>query len=240
MQEIEFVTDVAIDLSNCDREPIHIPGKIQAHGVLLVLKEPELIIIQASKNTEDFLGINYESILGKHLSCLFENKEIEILNRVISANKIEDLNPIQLTIKNKLQDLYLDGIVHRSEGLLILELESKKHGHLAYPLNFYNLTKSSISKILTATNFRESVNLTVQEIRRITGYDRVMVYRFETDESGTIIAENKKEELVSYLGLRYPASDIPAQARKLYYHNWLRIIVNVNQEPVEIDRKSVV
>lgn len=234
MQEIEFITDAPIDLSNCDREPIHIPGKIQAHGVLLVLKEPELTIIQASKNTEYFLGINYKSILGQHLSCLFENQEIEILNRVISANKIEDLNPIQLTIKNKVKNLYLDGIIHRSEGLLVLELESKIHGHLAYPLNFYNLTKAAISKILTATNFNESVNLTVQEIRRITGYDRVMVYRFENDDSGTIIAENKKEELVSYLGLRYPASDIPVQARKLYYQTWLRIIVNVNQEAVEL------
>jgi len=231
-----FVSSQAVDLSNCDREAIHIPGSIQPHGVLLVLQEPELIILQVSNNTQHFLGIPALSLINQHLSNIFPESQINVLKRCLEESNPEIFNPLKFCLKNQDESGIFDGIVHRHQGVLILELESIAATNIEDDLNldFYPLVKASILKIQQAATFKEAIQLVVQEIRRVTGYDRVMIYRFEPDESGVIIAEEKLPKLESYLNLHYPASDIPKQARKLYYENWLRLIVDVNYEPVEI------
>lgn len=234
MQEIEFVTSESIDLSNCDREPIHIPGKIQPHGILLVLQDPQLKILQVSQNTEQFFGIAAESLLGQDLDILFIRQEIDLLYHCISQENLEYFNPLQFTVNFFGSPLPLEGIIHRSDGVLILELEPKISSKQNYPVSFYHLLKTSIAKISNAANFQESTDILVRELRQMTGYDRVMIYRFESDDSGIVIAEDKKPELEAFLGLHYPATDIPKQARKLYFQNWLRIIVDINYQPVQI------
>jgi two-component system, chemotaxis family, sensor kinase Cph1 len=89
-------------------------------------------------------------------------------------------------------------------------------------------------KLQAATNVSEVSQILAKEVKKITGFDRVMVYRFDRNWNGTVIAEEKQEYLTSYLGLYYPASDIPQQARKLYTENWLRLIPNVNYQPAII------
>ncbi|MFB2918738.1 ATP-binding protein [Aerosakkonema funiforme] len=234
MQEMEFINNQLIDLSNCETEPIRTPGKIQPHGILLVLQDPQLKILQVSQNTEQFFGITAESLLGQDLDILFSRQEIDLLYHCISQENLEYFNPLQFTVNFLGSPLLFEGIIHRSDGVLILELERKISLKQNYPVSFYHLLKTSIAKISNAASFQESTDILVRELRQMTGYDRVMIYRFESDDSGIVIAEDKKPELEAYLGLHYPATDIPKQARKLYFQNWLRIIVDINYQPVQI------
>ncbi|MDY6804728.1 MAG: ATP-binding protein [Cyanobacteriota bacterium] len=230
-----FLQNELIDLTNCDREPIHIPGKIQPHGVLLVFQEPSLKILQASNNTEDFLGISPDKLIGQNLSVLFPREEIEYLNKCLTGDEdFNYYNPLEFTAKVKSEICNFYGIIHRSDGLLVLELEPKAVKGKSEGLNFYHLVKPSLAKIINAPSFLEATELVVKEIRKLTRYDRVMLYRLEPDESGVVVAEDKLPELEPYLGLHYPASDIPRQARKLYYQNLLRLIVDINYQPVEL------
>lgn len=231
----KFLLNELIDLTNCDREPIHIPGKIQPHGVLLVFQEHSLNILQLSNNTEHFLGVSPEALIGQNLSVIFPREEIEYLNKCLSEGEEFDYyNPLEFTAKVESKIYYFYGIIHRSDKVLILELEPKAEKGKSDRLNFYHLVKPSLAKIINASTFQEATELVVKEIRKLTRYDRVMLYRLEPDESGVVVAEDKLPELEPYLGLHYPASDIPKQARKLYYHNLLRLIVDINYQPVEL------
>jgi light-regulated signal transduction histidine kinase (bacteriophytochrome)/FixJ family two-component response regulator len=234
MSNLNLITPEEVDLSNCDREAIHLPGFIQPHGVLLVLQEPDFTILQASNNTEEFFGIAVNDLIGQPLKVLFSHRQIEEIKLFLAQPENSNLcSPILIKkIKNKIHKF--NCYLHRNEPAIVLELE-KLEGKTASSSEFYNLLKQSIAKIKKTSNFQQVTQLIVKEIREITGYDRVMIYRFEPDGTGVVIAEDKDAKVTdSYLDLHYPASDIPKQARKLYSENWLRLIVDFNYQPVEI------
>jgi chemotaxis family two-component system sensor kinase Cph1 len=220
-----------VDLTNCDKEPIHIPGSIQPHGVLLALKEPELTILQVSDNTFNFIGFYPEELLNQPLSKLLESEQLDFLNDCLNQEDLQVVNPIELTIKSGNQNRIFDGIIHRNAGVLTLELEPafKEKSHDFF--KFYHLIKLTLSKIQGAKTITEVSNILVQEIKKITGFDKVMMYRFDENWNGSVIAEAKQEYLTSYLGLHYPASDIPKQAIQLYTQNWLRLIPDADYQP---------
>ncbi len=234
MNNLELIRPEEVDLSNCDREAIHIPGLIQPHGILFVLQKNSFTILQASNNTEKVFGISANDLIGKSLNILFSQRQIYQLKLFLSQpEKINFTLPILVKrIKQKINrfNCYL----HQNEPVIILELEPLEVKSSSVS-EFYNLLKQSIIKIKKASTFKETTELIVKEIRKITQYDRVMIYRFEPDGSGVVIAEDKDEKVKeSFLDLHYPASDIPKQARKLYSENWLRLIVDFNYQPVEI------
>jgi chemotaxis family two-component system sensor kinase Cph1 len=235
MIESRILKAQEVDLTNCDREPIHIPGSIQPHGLLLVLKEPELTILQASNNTFDFLGINTSHLINKNLDTLLDDYHINSIKESLFDENLQAKNPIKLVLKSPDQRNYLfDGIIHRSNGVLVLELEPERFpGSISF-LNFYDLVRASVAKLQSSCNLYDLCQSMVQEIRKITGFDRTMIYRFNEEGHGTVIAEDKQESLTPFLGLNYPASDVPKQARRLYCLNWLRLIVDVNYQPAEI------
>ena len=226
--------DQPIDLTNCDREPIHIPGQIQPHGVLLVFQDIDLKILQVSENTIKFLGIEARSLPGKKLNDIFVDADIELITQVISEVDTDYFNPFEIHTKIPSPHSVFEGVIHRTDGVFCLELEIKTNSHKSYPFSFYHLLKASLKSIVNVSSFQESTERLVWEIYKLTGYDRVMLYQFEEDSSGVIIAEAKKEKLESYLGLHYPASDIPLQARNLYCKNWLRLIIDINYQPADI------
>ncbi|MFH7026171.1 MAG: ATP-binding protein [Heteroscytonema crispum UTEX LB 1556] len=224
-----------VDITNCDKEPIHIPGSIQPHGVLLALKEPELTIVQVSNNTFDFFGLQPESLLNQPLNRLLEAEQINFLHDCLSQEDLQLVNPIELSINSGDGFItMLDGIIHRSNEVLILELEpinSKKHNNF---FNFYHSVKLAMSKLQGTSTVAEVSQILVQEVRKLNGFDRVMVYRFDENWNGVVIAEDKSEHLTPFLGLHYPASDIPKQARQLYCQNWLRLIPDVDYQAAAI------
>ncbi|MDX2243958.1 MAG: ATP-binding protein [Leptolyngbyaceae cyanobacterium bins.302] len=230
----EFITMAAVNLTNCDREPIHIPGSIQPHGILLVLSEPTWEIEQISANTEALLGVPPQQLLGQPLSTLLDQTQILALQRCLQHD-FEQANPLKLSMQPSGQPITFDGILHRSlQNKIILELEPTVQPEASNFFDFYQMTKGTLNLLQQAANLSQLCAVIAQEIRRLTGFDRVMIYQFDADQSGTVIAEAKASELESFLGLHYPDSDIPQQARRLYALNLLRLIPNVNYQPAPI------
>jgi two-component system, chemotaxis family, sensor kinase Cph1 len=226
------MTDEIIDLTNCDREPIHIPSLIQPHGVLLVLQAPTLEILQVSNNTQEVVGQKPEELLGKPLSDLFDAKQIKLIQQCL-AEDFESVNPLNLSIKHLNKSVYFDGIVHRLDSVIILELEPKKAKEKTSFFDFYQQVRGTITRIQKAPTLLEMCQVVVTEVRRITGFERVMVYRFDQQGAGSVIAEDTNQE-TPYLDLHYPSSDIPKQARQLYTLNWLRLIPDATYQPVAL------
>ncbi|PYP75041.1 MAG: histidine kinase, partial [Gemmatimonadetes bacterium] len=217
-----------IDLTNCDREPIHIPGSIQPHGVLLVMTEPDLEIIQASENVIDHIGMRTEDVLTRPLSALFDQSSVEAVRTALSGGPWERANAIRIVTSGK----PFDAIVHRHEGAAIVELEPAS-AVSAEDMEHHPLRQTLI-RVQDVGTVRELANIVVEEVKRVTGFDRVMFYRFNEVGDGSVDAESVEPGLEPYLGLHYPASDIPQQARQLYLENRLRIIADARSRPARI------
>ncbi len=225
--------DQLIDLTSCDREPIHMPGRVQPHGVLLVLAEPDLRIIQASTSTAQQLGRAAESLLGQPLAALLGDEYVQYLHNTLGIESI-DQNPLYIwTSQLGAGGQYFDGLIHRHNGALILELEPSHTASAPRP-DFYRLVKTVVARLQGAPSFDAFCNTAVAEVRALTGFDRVMIYTFDADGHGSVIAEALAPDVPSFLGLHYPASDIPQQARALYLRNWLRLIPDAHYTPADV------
>ncbi|RAW16642.1 phytochrome Cph1 [Paenibacillus taichungensis] len=228
-------TNDPIDLNNCDKEPIHIPGFIQPHGVLLAVSTNNIpTIVQCSQNTEEHLGLSTQEVLGLPLEHLIGKDNIrQVLARTFSASVTSDLQYMDLTINISGNAQVFTTVIHESEGLLILEMEpSYENGDMEG--NDFEWISSFFSRLKSTDNRVEASQIAAEQVKEMLGYDRVMIYEFDEQWNGKVIAEAREEELEPFLGHHYPASDIPKQARELYLRNWLRTIVNVNYTPVEI------
>ena len=225
--------DQPIDLTSCDREPIHVPGRVQPHGVLLVLAEPDLRIMQASTSTAQYLGRAAESLLGQPLAALLGHEYVQYLRNILDIETI-DQNPLYIwTSQLGAVGQHFDGLIHRHNGALILELEPSHTASAPRP-DFYRLVKTVVARLQGAPSFDAFCNTAVAEVRALTGFDRVMIYTFDADGHGSVIAEALAPDVRSFLGLHYPASDIPQQARALYLRNWLRLIPDARYTPADV------
>lgn len=224
-----IVNEDLINLLNCDLEPIHIPGTIQPHGFLLVVSGHELNITFCSANVEAFISIKPEHILNRTLSQVFPHDEALRLGRYIEDFVPDASYPHVLT----LNDVSYNTTVHKTDDQYLLEMEPFPDGHLSLP-DLYAQTRTFISFIENAGYLQELCAAVAEETRRITGYDRVMIYRFDQDYNGEVFAESRRADLQSFLDHRYPHTDIPVQARELYLRNQLRIIADVNYKPVPV------
>ena len=216
------------DLSNCDLEPIHIPASIQPHGVLVALREPELTITQISANVREYFDRPVDAVLEQPLAALFNASEFEAIQYAVTQGQWEKDNPLRLNVGGKL----LDGIFHRCTGTLVLELELTSADIRQESM------QHSLRPVLVALQSGRTLqtlcDTVVHEVRKLTRFERVMLYRFHGNGDGSVVAETKEPFLEPYLHLHYPASDIPKQARELYLKNWLRIIPDARYTPVPI------
>src|SRR4051812_2554086 len=215
-----------VDVTDCDREPIHIPGTIQPFGVLFVLAAPSLTITQVSENVGDHLPFRVEQVLGRPLSTMMDPVSVAQVTEALSKERWRDMNPLQIGAHGT----QFDAIVHRHEGAAILELEP----NYGPPVAMHHPFRSALLRIQRVVTSAELAEVVVQEMRRVTGVERVLFYRFHEDGHGSVEAEAKEPRLEPYLGLHYPASDIPAQARQLYCKNWLRLIFDASVKPARV------
>jgi two-component system, chemotaxis family, sensor kinase Cph1 len=216
------------DLSNCDLEPIHIPASIQPHGLLMVLREPDLTITQVSENVGEYLDRSVDRVLEQPLSALLSASEFEKIQDAVTNGQWEKVNPLRLEVGGK----PVDGIIHRHAGALILELESIAGARRS------ESTQHSLRPALISLQFARTLqalcDTVVREVRDLTKFERVVLYRFHASGDGSVDSESKESFLEPYINLHYPASDIPKQARELYLKNWLRIIPDALYAPVPI------
>ncbi len=221
-------------IATCDREPIHIPGSIQPHGVLFTLAQPELIVLQSSANTAALLGIDPEQVIGRPLKSLLIAQS---WNHLVSGLSRADLdgNPLYVsTVTSRHNHRAFYAIAHRHEDVLFLELEPT---HLAQPISFenlYPLVRSFMGQLKTISSTVELAQIAAREIRCLTGFGRVLIYRFDANWDGHVIAESREESYQSFLDLWFPASDIPKQARDLYTSHRIRLIADASYQPVPV------
>ena len=223
------ISAATVDIDNCDREPIHTPSAIQPHGVLLAISD-EWQISQVSSNTKDLLGIEPEDLLGTSLFDLFKDSYVRQIQGCLEED-FEAVSPLQMETRSRLP---FTGVVHRSNDLIVLELEPTPAFQSTNFFDFYGFVKKPVSRFQKADTLNELCQAAVEEIQKISDFDRVMVYRFDEDGSGNVIAEAMRGEMEPYLGLHYPSTDVPQQAKYLYMLNRLRIIPNAAYEPVPI------
>lgn len=220
----DIVNRDIVNLTNCEHEPIHIPGSIQPHGFLLALEPESDRIAFCSGNTLDYIGVAPSGLLGKSFSSLYGDILTELQKDFERGRNL----PHTLAINGRLFrcTLHSNGRERILEGEPEMETEAL--------VNIYTQTVDFLSYMNRTTTLRELCDLVVTGMREITGYDRVMVYRFDKDYNGEVFSESVRDDLEPFLGLHYPHTDIPVQARQLYMKNLLRLIVDVDYTPVPI------
>jgi chemotaxis family two-component system sensor kinase Cph1 len=218
-----------VTLDNCAREPIHIPGHIQPHGALLVFGR-DAGLTGWSANAAAMLGLS--PVLGLPASGLGLGQDVlALLQEALAGSATEDASP--MAIETVAGGQQFDCVMHADTGQVLVEFELR-HQPSDTVAAFALKAHAAIDRLKRQRSLPALLQIAVEQVRAITGFDRVMAYRFRHDDSGDVVAEARAEQLEPYLGRRYPASDIPAQARRLYVLNTLRLIADVRYQPVPV------
>lgn len=219
----------SLDISLCEREPIHIPGAIQPHGALLAVLAGALSVTHASANLVAILGCPAEAVLGRPLAeAIGEAASRVLLEGFRGAESAYD----RVHLLSRPQDASLYMRSFRSGRHICIDIETMNaESSRTLPIQ---MAQSVVDTFKHAATGSELCGLAVHGIRAIAGYDRVMAYRFEEDGHGEVIAEACAGHLERYLGLRYPASDIPPQARRLYLRQRVGAIADSSYRPVPL------
>ncbi|MBC7414854.1 MAG: GAF domain-containing protein [Herminiimonas sp.] len=216
-----------LTLANCDSEPVQTPGCVQAHGALLVLRQPDLTVLQASENSDALLGHSPEALLGRPVAAVL-GPDGEAQLRAFLAAEPTDCNPLHvLTLPARGAVPAIDVTVHTIDGVAVVEFEATGRTDAGEP-DYYALVKKTVNRLRTADTLKQFCGIAAEELRALTGLDRVMVYKFHADGHGEVFAESKRADLDPWLGLHYPAEDIPKPARDIFQHIWIRPLADVH------------
>jgi PAS domain S-box-containing protein len=224
------------DLTNCERELIHLAGSVQPHGALLVLDQHRLTVQQASESTAALFGLPARELSGRPLADFGARLEAAVAEALALGAGAPA--PLQCRVDIGGRTFEVEGAVHRNaDGMVIVELEPIRPGPGAAETvdpdgdALVRQLTTAVERLSAAATVPVLADATVQCVRDLTGYDRVMVYKFDPDGHGRIIAEARHPRLESLLGHHYPASDIPQRARELYLRNRVRVLVDVHYAP---------
>ena len=222
---------IEYDLTNCDKEPLHYIRYVQPHALMTACRPEDLSVVFISDNCEKFLGKTYQECIGMSLPDLLPEDLILQIKEGLNLGDFTDLNPILSPEFHAGQSYGF--IVHiNPEGLIILEAEPLES--VMRNLDFQLKLGKSIEKIQKENRIPELLNTAAAEVRKLTGFDRVMVYRFDEEGHGSILAESANDNHEKFIGLHYPATDIPQQARALFIKNQVRFISDLYAEPALI------
>jgi two-component system, chemotaxis family, sensor kinase Cph1 len=244
-----------IDLTNCDREPIHVIGHVQPFAAVLALHGPTLQVRQASANAAEVLGRPGDAVVGARLDALLgegQAARVGELARVVAADAMARgeltstltstgarrvSRPLRLHVGGGVARVPVHGVVHAGEGGgCLLELEPSLESEPMAVDEFAELVRQTVARIEGASTVRDAAGAVADEVRGLTGYDRVWVYKFHEDWHGEIVAESRAPSVEeSWLGMHYPASDIPAQARALFLRQRIRLIADARYAPVPLE-----
>jgi two-component system, chemotaxis family, sensor kinase Cph1 len=218
---------LAPSLDACDREPIHIPGSIQPHGLLLVAQPASLVVIGGAGDIDSRLGPAW---IGRGLGELLGQDVLARLD-ALPDTAVIPLGPVAGVSER------FDAVAHRADGRIVVELEPAP-AQTASAVTVLAGLESANRSFERAGNLQELCERAAAAFRLLTGFDRVMVYRFLDDDAGVVLAEDRDPALNSFLNHHFPASDIPRQARALYVRNRVRVIPNVGYTPAPLTSAS--
>lgn len=219
----------AVDLTNCDREPIHVLGQIQPFGFLIALGN-DWLVARVSDNIATFTGRTPDELLGRPITGLVSDKALHAIRNRLAMLRGPD------AVERLFAQPLIDGrppfdvAVHMSGDTIVIEAEPA----IEEDLEAAAVVRAMVTRLGQSDTMATFLREGARQVRAITGFDRVMVYRFDEQGSGEVVAEALQPGVDSFLGLHYPASDIPAQARTLYMRSVFRIIADVGAQPVPI------
>jgi chemotaxis family two-component system sensor kinase Cph1 len=218
------------DSKFCGSLPISFVNQIQDYGFLLVC-DPDLVVLQASDNTEIFTGISYLTFPDKNLQGLLTRESFVTLQ-----DKLLDKSQQRFTFKAIFTDTTQPflSLVHVKEEYILLEFEPVNDGQVKGFREIYQSIHEASGKIQQSQELNEALSTAVDELKVFSGFDKVMIYKFDEDWNGHVLAEAMEPGMESYFGITFPASDIPKQARELYLKNPYRLIPDIEYEPSKL------
>jgi len=243
IESIDFLAPgVPVDLDNCAREPIHLAGAIQPRGVLLCARAADRIVVQVSANTELLFDGGVADVLGRSLDDLLGEACVEELLAQSRGADMSNLRPARVEVSRLSARAeagpgrVVDAFAYSShEQLIVVELELVELAGAPRFEEFQYHVTSSLAALREAAGVQDLLDTAARVVKGLSGFDRVWVYRFEADDHGVIVSEEKEDWIPSFLGLHYPEGDIPAQARALFLQHGLRLIPDVNYVGVPIE-----
>ncbi|TXK31174.1 GAF domain-containing protein [Pontibacter qinzhouensis] len=227
--------DKNYDSDFCGSIPLHLVNLIQPHGMLLVLDKADHRIIQASDNTARFTGVAAEKLLDQPLAQYLPAEQYQdLVSKVGSKHSYERL-PFSFTFLGEQDQTPLTALVHTGADYILMELEQNEptSGDTSFK-GFYQHIKYITSLLKQAGTSLEMAQIAADEMKKLSGFDRVLVYQFDPKWNGVVIAQAKEKDMDDYMDLRFPASDVPRQARELYFRNPYRLIPDKSYKPVRL------
>ena len=221
------------DLGACERERIHAPGAIQPHGCLLSCTLSAWTVTSVSANAGEYFGREASSLLGVQLDGVLPHKVLHDVRNVLQSAMVSGSAERLADVRIDESDIRYDLTVHVAGTNALIEILPRA-GAEVLTADPVILVRSMIGRLKRAPSLDRFLKLAASQVRAVTGFDRVMIYKFLQDGSGEVVAESLRSGMPPFLGLRYPASDIPAQARALYKRQWLRLIPDVVYTPVPL------
>ena len=217
-------------LSEVVGEPVSRASSIQPYGVLLALSHPQRSIVRVSANTQEYFGISPQNLLGQSLSVLFDELQIQAIEPIL-----QDLGSVgKSSFRLWRERQCWNCTAYRTETAIVLEFEQALSERQTPQIPVHTQVNSAIAQLRQIPDLTEFLQLATVKVRHLTGFDRVMVYQFDPQGSGAVVAESLGNDLPSYLGLHYPATDIPEPVRELYRRGLVRYIPDLNAPSVEL------
>jgi len=213
-----------------DPDAVH-QAAIQSRGVLLCLSEPDLRIRQASKNLEAALGTPLATALQAPVDCVIGTAGRDALKHALATHSVED-HPLYFGTLHTPQGHALDAVVHRHKGVLILELEPAVHAADGAFASTYPLVRTFVTSLQAVSSVDTLTDLAAREVRRLTHFGRVTVYRIDGDGSLRALAEARDAAYDALFGTHLPGAGLTPELRSLTSRNPLRLVADINDTPV--------
>ncbi|MGA5647974.1 ATP-binding protein [Streptomyces seoulensis] len=216
------------DLSACVTERIHLLGGVQSYGTLLAVDAATGLVDTAAENTGALLGREAAELVGSPVTAVLDAADwAEAVESAVEGDSVAVAFPVTAGAESVRSCFDLG--VHRRDGLVMLEFEPREPGDALNFAGFYQGVRRALRRLRSATTVLDCCRAAAREVRALTGYDRVVAYRFDgANGPGEVVAEDLAEGREPWLGLWFPATDIPPQARRLYEENWIRVIADVD------------
>ena len=222
--------DIRQGALSCEDEPIRTPGSVQRHGFLLLLDDRGERVVAASQNTEEFLKVPLGLVIGTPAETILEREVLGAIRAL--ANSTDDEEPLSYLGSFQMRGRFFSVVTHCLNGERVLEFELTDR--LISPEMTNQVFTNFINRLNHLRSEAELCRALTEQFGNLTGFNRVLLYRFDEAGHGTVLCEQTDGTLPSYLDLRFPASDIPQQARDLYVLNTVRIIPDASYVPAPL------
>jgi light-regulated signal transduction histidine kinase (bacteriophytochrome) len=231
---INYTAEKNYDSEFCGSIPLHLVNLIQPHGLLLVIDSKQLHIRQVSENASNQLLTAPEDLLDQPLSQFIPEAQFRDLQEKLGNQQNQEKIPFTLTFHTPQQERLFIALIHPEPDYVLIELEEGKEQSGNSFISIFQQIKYITSLLKQSPTTAGIAQVAAEELKRFTGFDRVLVYQFDQQWNGTVVGQAKEEDMSDFMGLRFPASDVPRQARELYLKNPYRLIPTRDYTPARL------